>query len=125
MSACYKTSFSARCGREAGSLIAGLVERAFDDPRYTRYRYQPDCQLLYQHEDSQRRDSVNSLTDASSSLSTLSSSPPPPPSPSSTNRKRSHRRQRAGRTGKRVTSRAARSFAGGDRYEVFLEARQS
>ncbi len=38
---CYEDVFTDNCGLEGGSVIGGLMMRAFRDPFYLRYRFVP------------------------------------------------------------------------------------
>jgi hypothetical protein len=96
LSACYEASFGAKCGRDAGRLVSGLVDRAFDDPRYTRYRYRPDCRL-HRHADD---DGLLAPANVSAAAADAASSSPPSPS-SSSSRQRHSRRHRTGGTEER------------------------
>jgi hypothetical protein len=95
LSACYEASFGAKCGRDAGKLVSGLVDRAFDDPRYTRYRHRPDCRL-HRHVDDDNRLGAMTNASAATAYDTSSSSPS-----ASSSRQRHIRRHRTGGTEKR------------------------
>ena len=45
LTSCYERVFQRHCGVTGGRLVAGLMNLAFADPHYQRYRYRPDCRL--------------------------------------------------------------------------------
>jgi hypothetical protein len=99
LSACYEASFGTRCGRDAGQLVAGLVDQAFDDPRYTRYRHRPDCRLHRQDDEDDRPAATFNVSATAAAAAAAAASPSS--SLSASVRQRQRRRHRTGGTEKR------------------------
>lgn len=42
---CYEGVFSQSCGSRSATVIGELIKKAFEDPRYLRFKYRADCSL--------------------------------------------------------------------------------
>jgi len=42
---CYEGVFAQGCGSKSAEVIGELIKKAFEDPRYLRFKYRADCSL--------------------------------------------------------------------------------
>ena len=42
---CYEGVFEQSCGSRSAEVIGELIKKAFEDPRYLRFKYRADCLL--------------------------------------------------------------------------------
>ena len=47
---CYHQVFKDGCGDIAADVVDNMMQKAFADPYYLRYKYKPDCSQVYKIE---------------------------------------------------------------------------